>query len=58
METSSDNGLHLGDATRRIVQRMFVMVEGTVCCKLACWCTWCKSNQIANLNPDPYYFRG
>jgi uncharacterized membrane protein YqjE len=27
METSSDNELHLGDATKRIAQRMFVVVE-------------------------------
>jgi len=27
METSSDNGCHLGDATKRVVQRMFVIVE-------------------------------
>jgi uncharacterized membrane protein YqjE len=27
METSSDNRLHLGDATKRIAQRMFVIFE-------------------------------
>jgi uncharacterized membrane protein YqjE len=27
MGTSSDNGLHLGDATKRIAQRMVVIVE-------------------------------
>lgn len=27
MESSSANGLHLGDATKRIAQRMFVIVE-------------------------------
>jgi uncharacterized membrane protein YqjE len=27
METSSDSDLHLGDATKRIAQRMFVIVE-------------------------------
>jgi uncharacterized membrane protein YqjE len=27
MQTSSDNGLHLGDATKRIAQRVFVIVE-------------------------------
>ena len=27
METSSDNGLHLGDATKRIAQRVFVIFE-------------------------------
>jgi uncharacterized membrane protein YqjE len=27
MKTSSDNGLHLGDATKRIAQRVFVIVE-------------------------------
>jgi uncharacterized membrane protein YqjE len=27
MQASSDNGLHLGDATKRIAQRMFVIVE-------------------------------
>ena len=27
METSSDHGRHLGDATKRVVQRMFVIVE-------------------------------
>jgi uncharacterized membrane protein YqjE len=27
MQTSSDNGLPLGDATRRIAQRLFVIVE-------------------------------
>ena len=27
METSSADGLHLGDATKRIAQRMFVIVE-------------------------------
>jgi uncharacterized membrane protein YqjE len=27
MESSSANGLHLGDATKRIAQRMFVIIE-------------------------------
>ena len=27
MQTSSDNGLPLGDATKRIAQRLFVIVE-------------------------------
>jgi uncharacterized membrane protein YqjE len=27
MQASSDNGLHVGDATKRIAQRMFVIVE-------------------------------
>jgi uncharacterized membrane protein YqjE len=27
MQTPSDNGLHLGDATKRIAQRVFVIVE-------------------------------
>ena len=27
METSSDNGLHLGNATKRIAQRMLVILE-------------------------------
>jgi len=27
MESSSANGLHLGDATKRVAQRMFVIVE-------------------------------
>jgi uncharacterized membrane protein YqjE len=27
METPSDNGVHLGDATKRIAQRVFVIVE-------------------------------
>ena len=27
MQASSDNGLHLGDATKRIAQRTFVIVE-------------------------------
>jgi uncharacterized membrane protein YqjE len=30
METSSDNVMHLGDATKRIVQRMFVIVENRI----------------------------
>jgi uncharacterized membrane protein YqjE len=30
MESTSANGLHLGDATKRIAQRMFIIVENRV----------------------------